>query len=69
VRGDFAFGGSLGDRSNEFENRGSKTCDNRDAYTAKKEMITMPYYGHSWETFINFEEKRLENILKLPWKM
>ncbi|HHT79102.1 MAG TPA: acetylxylan esterase [Actinobacteria bacterium] len=31
---------------------------------AKKEMITMPYYGHSWETFINFEEKRLEIIKK-----
>lgn len=32
--------------------------------TAKKEMILMPYYGHSWETFINFEEKRLESIKK-----
>jgi cephalosporin-C deacetylase-like acetyl esterase len=31
---------------------------------APKEMIRMPYYGHGWETFVNFEEKRLENIKK-----
>lgn len=31
---------------------------------AQKQMIKMPYYGHSWETMLNFDENRVELLKK-----
>jgi len=31
---------------------------------ASKQMIKMPYYGHDWNTIVNFEENRVELIKK-----
>ena len=32
--------------------------------TSEKQMIKMPYYGHNWETMINFDENRVELVKK-----
>jgi cephalosporin-C deacetylase len=32
--------------------------------TGPKQMIKMPYFGHIWETMINFDENRVELLKK-----